>query len=449
LADFAGLNSTEHIAQLILSGEPFGGGILYIDNVYYSNDDPVVPVLIEPSNVPTWCQGVKLLTAKVPGVQNLEPPVSYLWNNGLTDPEIIVSANGTYSVVVTDGNGCTGEASVIVDEDLSALLSAHTILVDDEMDMISNFVLSGGVGVLDADEVTVKNNSDILTFLRSAQAFVDGSSTVADYIASDSPVQMPEFISNPYNDFNNITVTGTTTLSGSNYGNVLVYPGATLNIANGEMYMKSLRVYKGATINFNQAGNLMIRRKMNIDNTAVNVGGPSVVIYVADNASIGQGSVVEADIYAPEGLEVSDSGASFPTFMNGLFICGELQAGDNVEWNWNPGCGNESDPEEIPQFAAAVNTEISQQIDDQKNTTLNLYPNPVGNVLNVDLVLDTEKSINLNVININGRVVYTKSLLSYGQDIQLNLENLNLPSGVYTLNVQMEDEILSKRFVKQ
>jgi hypothetical protein len=317
------------------------------------------------------------------------------------------------------------------------------------MDMRSNIVLSGGVGVLDADEVTIKYNSDITTFLRSAQAFVDGSSSVADYINSDSPVQVPPFVSNPYNDLNNVTVTGTTTLSGSNYGNVLVYPGATLNIDNGEMYMKALRVYKGATINFNQPGSLMIRRKMNIDNSDVNVGGPSVIIYVGDNASIGQGSVVEVDIYAPEGLEVSDSGASFTTFMNGLFICGELDSGDDVVWNWNLSCGDESEPEETPQFAATVNTEISQQLDGQKNTTLSLYPNPVGNVLNVDLELDTEQSISLNVININGRVIYTKSLLSYGNDIQLNLENLNLPSGVYTLTVQMEDEILSKRFVKE
>ena len=37
LADFTGLASTEHIAQLILSGLPTGGGTVYVDNVYYSN----------------------------------------------------------------------------------------------------------------------------------------------------------------------------------------------------------------------------------------------------------------------------------------------------------------------------------------------------------------------------------------------------------------------------
>jgi type IX secretion system substrate protein len=37
LADFTGLTSTSHIAQLILSGEPVGSGVLYVDNVYFSS----------------------------------------------------------------------------------------------------------------------------------------------------------------------------------------------------------------------------------------------------------------------------------------------------------------------------------------------------------------------------------------------------------------------------
>ncbi|MEZ4932323.1 MAG: Ig-like domain-containing protein [Saprospiraceae bacterium] len=35
LSDFAGLNSTSHMAQLILSGLPTGAGTLYVDNVYF------------------------------------------------------------------------------------------------------------------------------------------------------------------------------------------------------------------------------------------------------------------------------------------------------------------------------------------------------------------------------------------------------------------------------
>lgn len=37
LDDFAGLNSLDNIAQLILSGSPVGSGTIYVDNVYFSN----------------------------------------------------------------------------------------------------------------------------------------------------------------------------------------------------------------------------------------------------------------------------------------------------------------------------------------------------------------------------------------------------------------------------
>ena len=37
LADFTGLNAISHFAQLILSGNPVGGGVLYVDNVYFSS----------------------------------------------------------------------------------------------------------------------------------------------------------------------------------------------------------------------------------------------------------------------------------------------------------------------------------------------------------------------------------------------------------------------------
>jgi hypothetical protein len=37
MADFAGLTTRNHIAQLIFSGNPSGAGTVFIDNVYFSN----------------------------------------------------------------------------------------------------------------------------------------------------------------------------------------------------------------------------------------------------------------------------------------------------------------------------------------------------------------------------------------------------------------------------
>ncbi|HMS52563.1 MAG TPA: hypothetical protein PKD56_09555, partial [Chitinophagales bacterium] len=42
---------------------------------------------------------------------------TYLWSpNGETKSDIIITSGGTYGVTVTDQNGCTGQASIDVEE---------------------------------------------------------------------------------------------------------------------------------------------------------------------------------------------------------------------------------------------------------------------------------------------------------------------------------------------
>lgn len=43
-----------------------------------------------------------------------QPYNAYNWSTSATDPTIFVSSSGTYSVVVTDGNGCTGSADFTI-----------------------------------------------------------------------------------------------------------------------------------------------------------------------------------------------------------------------------------------------------------------------------------------------------------------------------------------------
>ncbi len=305
--------------------------------------NPKPEVTIEKSDLPEWCQGVQILTAVVTNQGALAPPLSFSWSTGANGTDQITAySNGYYDVEVTDANGCTSTASILLDEDLTELLSAHTILIDDEMEMINSTVISGGVGVLDADEIDIEDNSDIQTFLVSDDANIDGSSTVADWIEDDSPLDLPDFMENNFNNYNNETVPdgGTMTLSGTNYGHIIVGEGATLNIDNGNMFVRQLTMEEGATINFNQPSYMMVRRDMRVHEfCSINVGGPTTVIFVEGEISIQEGSTVAANLYTEEGLEVNDSGDDETTYMIGLFIAEELESGDNVIWGWNTTCG--------------------------------------------------------------------------------------------------------------
>jgi hypothetical protein len=52
--------------------------------------------------------------------------VTYLWSSGTTASSDTLSAPGTYSVTATDGNGCTGSASAVVEEVIITLTTATT-----------------------------------------------------------------------------------------------------------------------------------------------------------------------------------------------------------------------------------------------------------------------------------------------------------------------------------
>src|SRR5438045_9004535 len=68
---------------------------------------PLPVVSITPSGSTTFCAGGSVdLTANPAGA-------SYLWSNGAVTRTITVSAGGTYTVTVTDGNSCSAQASQI------------------------------------------------------------------------------------------------------------------------------------------------------------------------------------------------------------------------------------------------------------------------------------------------------------------------------------------------
>ncbi len=377
--------------------------------------------------------------------------MTYEWSTGEegTD-QITVYANGLYEVVVTDANLCSTTTEILVDEDLTELLSAHTIIIDDEMEMINSTVVSGGVGVLDADEIDIEDNSDIQTFLVSAEANIDGSSTVADWIEDDSDLDLPDFMKNSFYDTNYETVPdgGTMTLSGTNYGHVIVGEGATLYIDNANIYVYKLTLEEGSTLVFNQATNMMIRRELRIDKFCnVNVDGPTTVLYVRDDVSIKEGSTVAVNIYTREGIEVNDSGDSEMTYMIGLFIAEELRSGDYVEWGWNTTCGEVES--EVAQFNAAITQ--PENIGDSHETKageLKIFPNPTSGVVNVE------------VADFSGQKVEYTIYDSFGKEVMRNvIDQLELPvitidmtpaqfaNGMYQVSVKGDEEMQTVRFV--
>ncbi|MEK7413395.1 MAG: hypothetical protein AAB263_08765, partial [Planctomycetota bacterium] len=83
----------------------FSGGCTATDAVTVTVN--TVNAAITPGSSPTFCEGGSVTLTASGGV-------SYSWSTGATTAAITVSTGGTYSVTVTDANGCTGVASQLV-----------------------------------------------------------------------------------------------------------------------------------------------------------------------------------------------------------------------------------------------------------------------------------------------------------------------------------------------
>jgi gliding motility-associated-like protein len=81
------------------------------------NPSPVVEVEVTAGDNPLCPGNSVTLTASASNA------TGFLWSNSLTGPSITVSEAGTYTVQVTDANGCAGSGSIDIEEGLVPLIS--------------------------------------------------------------------------------------------------------------------------------------------------------------------------------------------------------------------------------------------------------------------------------------------------------------------------------------
>lgn len=145
---------------------------------------------------------------------------------------------------------------------------------------------------------------------------------------------------------------------------------------------------------------------------------------------------------AADQLSVADIYDTYQWFYNGMLLQGAITyyliSPPNgvyaVQVTNSYGCVLTSD-------MITVNVGVEEiALDDQ----LNIYPNPVTDVLNVQWNNTTE-SANLSIRDLSGRLVLSERVANGNAVLDLS----NLSSGNYILELQMEDRTLRKQVIKQ
>jgi hypothetical protein len=95
-------------------------------------------------------------------------------------------------------------------------------------------------------------------------------------------------------------------------------------------------------------------------------------------------------------------------------------------------------------FAFASN--ISEATVTKTNSSIKIYPNPVTDVLHLDLVYNKNVDV-ISVIDITGRIIKQTKTVPGQKNISVNTGNLS--SGIYLLKIQSGKENTCIKFIKQ
>ena len=75
---------------------------------------------------------------------------------------------------------------------------------------------------------------------------------------------------------------------------------------------------------------------------------------------------------------------------------------------------------------------------------IKIYPNPTSQLLNISSTKN-EQFFTLNLLDVSGKNIQT--IKSFGNNLTLNLNNL--PNGVYFLQLELKDRMVTKKFIRQ
>ena len=100
----------------------------------------------------------------------------------------------------------------------------------------------------------------------------------------------------------------------------------------------------------------------------------------------------------------------------------------------------------VPQLFVNDDASYAHQISNStKSTTFRLYPNPANDILNVQFNKNTTSEIELNIIDITGKIIHTETRAIFDSTIQMIINNLN--SGIYFVQIIDNEKIMTEKFV--
>jgi len=130
--------------------------------------------------------------------------------------------------------------------------------------------------------------------------------------------------------------------------------------------------------------------------------------------------------------------------LNNNTLVFDLSTGIN-KFAWKITNSNCSDQDEIV-VTYDKKTAVNEIVDNNK--ILEVFPNPANQFLNVKLSLFENEQVQITILNISGKIVYSKINNGILKNIVLKIDINNLQDGLHILNIKADNKIYRRKFIK-
>ncbi len=333
----------------------------------------------------------------------------YLWSTNEITKEIEVKEAGTYTLTVTDENGCSASKSFTVDK------------YELNFDISKSSIDFGKIYITETktDNTTITNNSGFNITLDYGQTIADGQSYPYNY----------DFVPTQLGPFNNsIDVS-------------IIEPCDTvINIPI------TARVYARTTIStediYTQIGQtetvpiyLECEADLPVQEYTITTDVDRTAFFTNDSYTINQNQPIDknrTNIHNLTGTILLSNSLEYDiTFPNYTFT--------------NPYIEVIEQPGKIYIDSVCVFDFRSIQLIDP--TTVDISPNPASEQLNIDITTGIQGTMKLELVATDGRVIYTDEWMQSTKTKQMQINTLSIPSGLYQVRLITPYDAITKSVV--
>ncbi|REC52034.1 hypothetical protein DRF62_16305, partial [Chryseobacterium piscium] len=393
---------------------------------------------------PTAISGTTVVTniacnGGLTGAINLTPtggsaPYTFNWGGGITTEDRTGLAAGTYTVTITDANGCTGTVTATVTQPtaMSATVSQTNVSCNSGSNGTAGIVVTGGTAPY--------------TYAWSPSGGT--AATASGLVAGAYTVTVTD--ANACTITRTVTITQPTAISGTTVVTNIACNGGSTGAINLTPTGGS------APYTFNWGGGITTE-----DRTGLAAGTYTVTITDANGCT----GIVTATVTQSTAV-AAPTGAATQSFNLGNTLSALVVTGQNIKWYASAtDAANHTGSlpittvivnnttyyatqtvgvcESTASLAVlAYNASLSVGNATKPKSDMQIYPNPVMDILNIS---GEEKIIKLAIYAADGRKVTEKILLKNERSINVH----SLVQGVYLIQVFTQDDVKTFKFIKR